>query len=60
MHSAYGLVAGICVGLAVLFGLLFDSFRIGLVLGIAAGSILCVTMLFLDIAREDNEIDHPR
>lgn len=51
--SVTGLVAGICIALTLLFSLIFDSFRMGLVTGIAAGAIVSVSLLLIDVSRED-------
>ena len=51
--SPTGLVVGICVALTLLFGLLFGSFRIGLVTGIVAGAIIAMSLLLLDVTREE-------
>ena len=51
--SPTGLVVAICVALTLLFGLLFGSFRIGLVTGIVAGAIIAMSLLLLDVTREE-------
>lgn len=56
--SLTGLVIGVCVALTLLFGLLFGSFRIGLVTGIAAGAIIAMSLMLLDVTRE--EVDNSK
>lgn len=48
-----GLVAGICIALTLLFGLFFDSLRMGLVIGLVAGGIVSFTLVFLDVGRDN-------
>lgn len=52
--SMIGLVAGICLALTLLFGLFFDSFRMGLVIGLVAGGIVSFSLVFLDVGRDES------
>ncbi|MEO6472075.1 MAG: hypothetical protein ABIR57_09090 [Aeromicrobium sp.] len=56
-RSMVGLVSGICFGLTLMFGLILDSFRIGLVIGLVAGGIVSFSLLFLDVTREHIQND---
>lgn len=48
-----GLIAGTCIGFALLFGFFLGSFRAGLVIGIFAGAIIPFALVFLDVGREN-------
>lgn len=51
--SVPGLVTGTLVALTLLFALLFDSWRIGIVVGIVSGIIVCASLMMLDVTREE-------